>query len=144
MSKTDTRINFSLGAFIAVLSMALGPQSANAQTLAEVANKQRAKLMAESNPSQTVPEGKGAEVTPLPTPKAPPPTPWRVYSVFAVGQKVSAEVVHGDQLITLSKGSTVGHYRVIDISLTGVKLETSKGCGRKCPAIKVVALGGAF
>ena len=140
MSKTNFRHVTKLAALTGAIVTSLLSLGASAQTIAEIADRQRAKLQAEANPSPQ-PVTTAAPPTRVLTP---PATPWRLYGIHVVGQKMGAEVLYGDQLIKIQKGSVVGQYRVVDLSLSSMRLETDRGCGRKCPGSKVVPLGGAF
>ena len=140
MSKTNFRHATKLAAFVGAVAMGLLSLSVSAQTIAEVAERQRAKLQAEANPSPQP----ATTVEHQPRVKAPPSTPWTLYGTHAVGQKMGAEVLYAGRLIKVEKGSVLGKYRVVDVSLSSMKLETVRGCGRKCPGSKVVPLGGAF
>lgn len=140
MSKTNLRHVNKLAALVGVVAIGILSLGVSAQTIAEVAERQRAKLQVEANPSPQP----TTNVEHQPRAKASPVTPWKLYGIHAVGQKVGAEVLYGGQLIKVEKGSVLGQYRVVDVSLSSVKIETDRGCGRKCPASKVVPLGGAF
>lgn len=140
MSKTNFRHAAKLAALAGAVAMGFLTLGSSAQTIAEVAERQRAKLQAEANPSPQP----ATTVAPQPRVKVPPATPWKLYGIHAVGQKMGAEVLYAGQLIKVQKGSVLGQYRVVDVTLSSLKLETDRGCGRKCPASKVVPLGGAF
>lgn len=140
MSKTNFRLAAKLAALAGAVAMGFLSLGSSAQTIAEVAERQRAKLQAEANPSPQP----ATTVAAQPRVKAPPVTPWKLYGIHSVGQKMGAEVLYAGQLIKVQKGSDLGQYRVVDVTLSSLKLETDRGCGRKCPASKVVPLGGAF
>lgn len=140
MSKTNFRHAAKLAALAGAVAMGFLSLGSSAQTIAEVAERQRAKLQAEANPSPQP----ATTVAPQPRVKVPPVTPWKLYGIHSVGQKMGAEVLYAGQLIKVQKGSVLGQYRVVDVTLSSLKLETDRGCGRKCPASKVVPLGGAF
>lgn len=141
MCKTDFRHPAKLAALACAAAMGILSLGASAQTIAEVAERQRAKLNADANPAPAVSATVSA---PRPKVKAPAPTPWKLYGIHAVGQKMGAEVLNGGQLTRVQKGSVLGQYRVVDVSLSSIKIETDRGCGRNCPASKVVPLGGSF
>lgn len=146
MFKTDTHRVSRMAARVLMLSLLTVNQAAQSQTIAEVAQKQRAKLQMESNPSTPVAQAAGSVqvINAAQTAKKEVPKSWRLYGVYAVGQMIGADVLAGDQLIRVHKGSTLGPYRVVDVSIAFIKIETDKGCARKCPATKVIQLGEAF
>lgn len=142
MCKTDFRLAAKTAALAGAVAMGIFCSGASAQTIAEVAERQRSKLQADANP--TPPAATAPVHEPLPKVKAPAPTPWRLYGIYAVGQKIGAEIIYGGELLQVEKGSILGHYRVVEVSLSFIKIETHTACGRKCPATRVVTLGDAF
>lgn len=138
MFKTDC-LHVARAATFALVTCVV--QVASAQTIAQVAEAQRAKLLADANPVQPV---VAAPAQSLPRPRAAAPVQWRLHSIYTIGQKTSAEVLAGDKLVLVQPGASIGHYKVASITLTAITLETGKGCRKKCPIVKKVALGGTF
>lgn len=143
MFKTDFRATQSLGALFVVLSLC-HPLAGHTQTIGEVAERQRAKLQAEANPAPQVPTAPSSTPKPTVKPKKTASSTWRLHGVYGIGDHISADVLNGDQLQRVQAGSTLGHYTVVKIGLFSMQLQTTKGCGRKCPTNVTVALGGTF
>lgn len=144
MFKTDFRFKTCLVGLVALAAATCSTQAAFSQTIAQVAETQRAKLLAEANP---VLQAGAPAVAPAVVPSKPKvsvPAQWKLYSIYTVGQKTAAEVISGDQLLHIQPGASIGQYKVVSVSFYSIKLETRKGCGRKCPSVKTVQLGGTF
>jgi hypothetical protein len=140
MYKTDS---FRAGQFIAlgcVTAISIFIHNASAQTIADVAERQRARLVEASSIQLTAP----SVAVPPPRVKAPPAYSWKLYGIHVVGKTMGAEVINDAQLIRVEKGSVLGNYRVVDVTYSSITIETVRGCKRKCPVAKVVPVGGSF
>jgi hypothetical protein len=144
MFKTDFRPKNLLVGLVAIAAISCSVQAAFGQTIAQVAETQRAKLLAEANPAQPAVAPAVAPAVVPSKAKAPVPAAWKLHSIYKVGQKTAAEVISGDQLVHIQPGASIGQYKVTSVTFYSIKLESSKGCGRKCPSVKTVQLGGTF
>lgn len=139
MFKTDFHLKHRIASAAILATIVCPAQSAFSQTIADVAQAQREKLTAEANPVQI-----NAPVVVAPKAKPVASPQWKLHSIFTVGQKTSAEVVSGHQLLHVRPGSSIGPYKVVAVTFSSMKLESSTGCGRKCPSVKTVRLGETF
>lgn len=119
---------------------------AQAQTLGDVAEAQRAKALAEitaaqvaANPPAPNPQNtKGAAVR-----KPARPTSIVLHSLYRSGAgEWTAELTDGETLAVALPGMRHGKYVVTRIDEQGVHLSASDACKRECPRARTVRLGG--
>lgn len=115
---------------------------ASAQTISELADAQRAKLR------QTTAASLGVATAPAPAPVSvsrsvrAPIHRYTVHSIFRIGNTQKAEIVDGDVLLPVRTGSTVGNWRIEEVSAQGLML-APRLCTQRCE-FKRVRLGGTF
>jgi hypothetical protein len=140
MYKTDSFRSSKCIAVGCVTAVSMFIHSASAQTIADLAERQRAKLLEASSTQLIAP----SVVATPPQVKAPPANSWKLYGIHVVGNKMGAEVINDAQLFRVEKGSVLGNYKVVDVTYSSITIEMVRGCKRKCPVAKVVPVGEGF
>lgn len=143
MFRTDIRFAQVLSACL-LTWVAVCPVSGQSQTIAEIAERQRAKLLADAIPAPQAPSAASTPSKPVAKARPTSVARWKLHGIYGIGDQINADILNGDHLERVKAGSTIGHYSVVEIGLFSMQLQTSKGCGRKCPTKLTVALGGAF
>lgn len=143
MCKTDqTRAWLAAGAS----AFALFFGAAHAQTLGDVAEAQRAKVLAEIAAAQiaaSLPASKPLSPDGIAPRKAPRPARIVLHSLYARGPGGwTAELTDGQTLKPAAPGMRYGNYVVSRIDAQGLHLGVADDCKRACPTARVVRLGG--